>query len=225
MKLVALMPMKANSERVPGKNFKVLGTKPLFEHMLGTLVALDAIDKVIINTDAPDMFLEYELVRHEKVLVRERPVEIVGNYVSMNEVIADDIRNVDADTYIMTHATNPFLSGDTIKQCLKKYYEGTCSGEHDSLFTASKIQARLYWDDGRAVNHDPDVLLPTQHLVPFFEENSLLYIFSAGSFRSMNARVGKRPLIFETERLESIDIDTPEDWSLAAAVARGLSEE
>ncbi|MGH8587266.1 MAG: acylneuraminate cytidylyltransferase family protein, partial [Gammaproteobacteria bacterium] len=78
---------------------------------------------------------------------------------------------------------------------------------------------RLYRGDGSAVNHDPQNLLRTQDLEPWFEENSCLYLFSAEGFARTGARIGDRPLLFETPRLESVDIDEPDDWRLAELLA------
>ena len=81
------------------------------------------------------------------------------------------------------------------------------------------MQTRFYREDGSPVNHDPDNLIRTQDLEPWFEENSNLYIFSAESFAATGARIGKRPILFETPRLDSLEIDTQEDWDLAELVA------
>ena len=51
-KIVALLPMKAHSERVKGKNFKIFNGKPLYKWILDTLLSTNIIDKVVINTDA-----------------------------------------------------------------------------------------------------------------------------------------------------------------------------
>ena len=95
---VALLPMKANSERVTGKNFRDFCGKPLFRWMLDTLIAVTRIEKVVINTDARSILADHGLVEGGKIIIRDRPVEICGDHVSMNKVIADDISNVDADT-------------------------------------------------------------------------------------------------------------------------------
>ena len=59
----------------------------------------------------------------------------------------------------------------------------------------------------------------TQDLEPWFEENSNAYIFSGESFLGTKARIGSKPIMFETPKLESVDIDGPEDWALAEALA------
>lgn len=219
--LVALLPMKANSVRVPSKNFRPLAGKPLFRWILDTLLAMPEIDAVVINTDARQILADNGLVDGEggRVIIRDRKPEICGDLVSMNLVLADDVQNVSADAYLMTHTTNPLLSAATMSAAVAAYRAGVEAGTADSLFTVNKHQTRFYRADASPVNHDPQNLIPTQDLEPWLEENSNAYIFSGESFLGTNARIGSKPIMFETPKLESVDIDGPEDWALAEALA------
>lgn len=219
-RIVALLPMKANSERVKGKNFRDFCGKPLFRWILDTLLEVEEIDQVVINTDARHILAENGLVEGGRIVIRDRKPEICGDMVSMNLVLADDVANVDADIYLMTHTTNPLMSADTVRRALAAYREAKAAGRADSLFTVDKVQTRFYRADGSAVNHDPDNLVRTQDLEPWFEENSNLYIFSRDSFAATNARIGRKPMMFEGPAFESIDIDTPDDWDFAVVAAR-----
>lgn len=224
-RVVALLPMKANSERVKGKNFRDFCGKPLFRWILDTLLDVQEIDQIIINTDARHILAENGLVETDRIVIRDRKPEICGDHVSMNLVLADDVANVDADIYLMTHTTNPLMSADTIRKALADFREAKAAGNADSLFTVDKVQTRFYRADCTPVNHDPDNLIPTQHLEPWFEENSNLYIFTRDSFSKTNARIGKQPMMYEGPFFESIDIDTPADWDFAVVAARYLLEQ
>jgi CMP-N-acetylneuraminic acid synthetase len=219
-KIVALLPMKANSERVKGKNFRLLAGKPLFLWILDALLENENIDQVVINTDAKHILLENGLVESDRVVIRERKDELCGDLVSMNLILADDITAVPADTYLMTHTTNPLITSETIGKALSLYHEKI--DLHDSLFSVNKIQTRFYREDMSPVNHDPDNLIRTQDLEPWFEENSCLFIFNADSFAKTNARIGKTPQMFVTPALESVDIDEPADWEMASALAERI---
>ena len=224
-RIVALLPMKANSERVKGKNFRDFCGKPLFRWILDTLLAVEEIDQIIINTDARHILAENGLIDSERVLIRDRKPEICGDLVSMNRVLADDVTNVKADIYLMTHTTNPLLSAKTIAACIQQYKEQLVKDECDSLFTVDKIQTRFYRADASAVNHDPDNLLRTQDLEPWFEENSNLYVFNKDSFAKTHARIGTKPVMHVNPKFESIDIDEQEDWDIAVVAARYLMEQ
>lgn len=219
--IVALLPMKAHSARVADKNFRRLGDKPLFAWILDTLLALEEVTRVVINTDAREILTELGAADRERVTIRDRRPELCGDLVSMNRVLADDVAHVDADVYLMTHTTNPFLSAHTVRRALRTFEDGRERRTCDSLFTVNRIQTRFYREDGSAVNHDPTHLVRTQDLDPWFEENSCLYLFTKESFSRTDARIGERPVMFETPKLESVDIDTQEDWEHAAFLIAG----
>ena len=221
---IALLPMKANSERVKGKNFRDFCGKPLFQWILETLLAIKEIDQIVINTDASHILANNGLVETDRIIIRDRKPEICGDHISMNAIIKDDIDNIVADTYLMTHTTNPLLSADTIKKALIRFEEGRLNGSADSLFSVDKVQTRFYRGDGSPINHDPNNLVPTQHLEPWFEENSNLYIFTKDSFSKTGARIGNTPVMYENPYFESIDIDTPADWDFAVIANRYMQE-
>jgi CMP-N-acetylneuraminic acid synthetase len=219
-RIVALLPMKANSERVRGKNFRDFNGKPLFRWILDTLLAVEEIDEVVINTDARRILADNGLVDGPRVRIRDRKPEICGDFVSMNLVLADDVANVPADIYVMTHTTNPNLSLASVLGAVDLYRRAVADGSGDSVFTVNKFQTRFYRADASAINHDPANLIRTQDLEPWFEENSNLYVFSGQSFAATNARIGRHPKMYEMGRSESVDIDDQESWYMAEAMSK-----
>ena len=121
-RIVGLLPMKAHSERVAGKNFRLFNGKPLFRWILDALLSIESIDQVVINTDARALLAENGLTDSERVRIRNRPAELCGDFVSMNRILADDLAHVPADIYVMTHTTNPLLSGATIRVANNHFY-------------------------------------------------------------------------------------------------------
>jgi CMP-N-acetylneuraminic acid synthetase len=215
VKIVALLPMMGQSIRVPGKNLKDFAGKPLFTRVLETLVKSPSIDAVVINTDSEE--IANLALQFPKVKIHERPEEICGNDVPMNKIIGNDISRMEADLYLQTHATNPLLSVESIEKGIEAFK--AAKGKFDSLFTVTKMQTRLYDGQGKAVNHDPNKLINTQDLPPLFEENSNFYLFTKESFfNNGENRLGKNPMMFEINKLESLDIDQPEDFQLAELV-------
>jgi len=220
--LVALLPMKGHSERIPNKNFRPFLGKPLFRWIFDKLVDMDEVNLIVINTDVPDELRELTIEHPHKVLIRQRRPEISGDFVSMNRVIEDDIDAVAAEVYLMTHATNPLLGKQTIRSALTVFRADRTTGIHDSLFSVNAYQTRFYDTVGGAINHDPNNLVRTQDLEPWFEENSNLYLFTRQSFQETRTRIGRSPRLFETPRLESIDIDDVDGWVMAEAIAYHL---
>lgn len=218
-RVVALLPLKAHSERVQGKNFRDLGGRPLFAWILDTLQAVDFVSEIIINTDARELLTENGLLESSRVRIRDRKPELQGDFVSMNLILEDDIQEVPADIYLMTHTTNPLLGATTIGNAVEAFIS---NDQCDSLFTVNRVQTRFYREDVTPVNHEPTELVRTQDLEPWFEENSCLYIFTGSSFAETRARIGQSPMMFETPPLESVDIDEEDDWIMAEALGRRL---
>ena len=146
-----------------------------------------------------------------------RPEELRGDFVSMNKIIEHDMEVIPADLYVQTHSTNPLLRTETLDLALQALLD--TKGKYDSVFSVTKYQTRLWNKEGKPFNHNPQELIRTQDLEPLFEENSNFFIFSQESFRNAdNKRIGLKPMMFEQNKLEAVDIDNPEDFELAKAL-------
>jgi CMP-N-acetylneuraminic acid synthetase len=204
--------MRHDSERVPGKNYRDFAGLPLYHHVIRTLLDVPEITAVVIDTDSPVIKEDAERSFGDRVTVVVRPEHLRSGDTPMNDVLLHTISAVSADWYLQTHSTNPLLRSKTVSDALRRLWAADGS---DSLFTVTRLQTRLWWEAGRAVNHDPAVLLRTQDLPPIFEENSNLYVFTADSLRRCGNRIGARPLMLEMDRLEAWDIDEELDFMIA----------
>lgn len=219
--VTAYVILKGHSQRVPNKNFRSLGGRLLYRWVLDTLLSVDAIDRVVLDTDVVERLQAEGLPADPRLVLRRRPDRLRGDDVTANTLIAGALADgaLDADTLLMTHPTNPFLSAATVRAALSTFRRVRKSKEGDSVFTVTRHQTRFYRADGSPVNHDPSTLVPTQELEPWFEENSNLYLFDAESFAASGSRVGLKPVLLETPQRESLDIDTPDDWAMAEVIA------
>ncbi len=210
-RLVALVPMRHTSVRVPGKNYRPLGGRPLYHHIIANLLACPAISEVVINTDSPT--IAADAVQHfPRVRVLERPEHLRADTVPMNDILLYDVSQVAADFYLQTHSTNPLLRTETITAAINHYLSHYPL--YDSLFSVTRLQTRLWDGLARAINHNPDILLRTQDLPPVYEENSCLYLFTRAILEQRHNRIGHRPLMFELDRFEALDIDEEVDFQL-----------
>jgi CMP-N-acetylneuraminic acid synthetase len=214
-RIVAFVPMRHDSERVKGKNYRPLGGRPLYHHIVSSLLACPQIDEVVIDTDSP-LITEEAKSAFPEVYVLPRPEHLLGGDVPMNDVLLNDIEQVEADLYVQTHSTNPLLRTETIQEALEAFLEAR--DLHDSLFTVTPLHTRLWTPEGGAINHDPEVLLRTQDLPPVMEENSCLYVFDAATLRGRGNRIGERPLLYPLDPHEACDIDDELDWMLVEAL-------
>ncbi|WP_123025550.1 acylneuraminate cytidylyltransferase family protein [Mycolicibacterium stellerae] len=213
---VAIVPMRHNSERVPGKNYRPLAGVPLYHHVVRMLSSVAGIDLIVIDTDSEFIIQDCaDNFPHVQVLLR--PVHLRDGAIAMNDVLLNTLDQVEADIVLQTHSTNPFLKADTVSAALELFARP--DRQFDSVFSVTRLQARLWDADTRPVNHDPSVLLRTQDLAPLFIENSCFFIFTPSLLRERGTRIGERPFMVEIAPLEAVDIDIEEDFSLAAAIA------
>ena len=217
MKLAALVPMRHHSQRVPGKNYRPLAGKPLFHHIIETLLAVPEIDTVMVDTDSEPVM---DGVRrfYPTVKLIERPEHLRADDVPMNEILLHDTAQVDAEFYLQTHSTNPLLKPETISRAIQSLISNYPN--YDSLFSVTRLQTRLYFQDGRAINHNPLELIQTQDLPPVFEENSCMYIFTRENLARKHHRIGDKPLMFEIDANEAWDIDEELDFEIADFLMR-----
>ena len=211
MKLAALVPMRHHSQRVPGKNYRPLAGKPLFHHIIETLLAVPEIETVMVDTDSKPV-MDGGRRFFPTVKLIQRPEHLRADDVPMNDILLHDTAQVDADFYLQTHSTNPLLKAETISQGIKTFFSEF--PKYDSLFSVTRLQTRLYFKDGQAINHDPAVLIQTQDLPPVYEENSCLYLFTRENLVRKHHRIGDKPFMFEIDKAEAWDIDEELDFEI-----------
>jgi CMP-N-acetylneuraminic acid synthetase len=211
MKIAALVPIRHHSQRVPGKNYRPLASKPLFHHILSTLLACPEISQVVVDTDSPPV-MDGLRQHFPSVHILERPEALRADTVPMNEILMYDTSQVEADLYLQTHTTNPLLRQETVSRAIQTLLASYPA--YDSLFSVTRLQTRLWDALGRAINHNPAILLQTQDLPPVYEENSCMYIFSRETLLKRRNRLGERPLMFEIEAAEAWDIDEELDFAI-----------
>tara|TARA_X000001036_G_scaffold76679_1_gene68153 strand:- start:4669 stop:5325 length:657 start_codon:yes stop_codon:yes gene_type:complete len=215
--ITAVIGIKEISERVENKNLRILGGQPLFCWIIDTLLSVGQISEIVINADGKELIKQLNSKYGNKIIVIEREDELKGHDVPMNKIILSSLGSCVNEIILNTHVTNPFLKAGTIENAIKSY-----SLEKTSVFSVSEYQSRFYTSDLKPINHDPGVLLKTQNLDPLYEENSLIYIFSKKDFLQNRNRINKDSRPFITPKLESIDIDTEDDWLLSTKLVQNL---
>ena len=210
-RITALVPIRHHSQRVQGKNYRALAGKPLFHHIMETLQKVPEIDGIVVDTDSEPVTLGLR-AHFPSVMVIRRPEHLRADDVSMNDILMHDVVQAPSDLYLQTHSTNPLLKAATVSSAIRSLRSGY--PDHDSLFSVTRRQVRLYDQDGRALNHDPRQLIQTQELPPVYEENSCLYLFTGENLIRRRHRIGENPILFEIGADEAWDIDTELDFAI-----------
>ncbi len=212
----AIVPIKRESQRVPNKNFRTINNKPLFFWIITTLHSSEYIDEIVINCD--EIFVEEQLNEHFDFLkFVYRPIELIGNEISMNKIIEYTIPYCKNDSIIQTHTTNPLLSVDTINDVIEKHLQ-----LKSDFFSVTSLQERLYDQKGNAINHKTSELIQTQDLEKLYIENSGFYVFTKENFKNNDGRVSSHSTFYETTFPENIDIDNEYDFQIADLVLKNL---
>ena len=193
--------------------------RPLYAFILETLSGCPEIDRIVVDTDSPPI---REGVAREfpSVMLLERPEHLRAGDVPMNDVLLHDVEQVPAEAYLQTHSTNPLLRPQTVSRAIDAFRSDR---EHDSLFSVTRINVRLWSSDGVALNHDPGKLLRTQDLPPVFQENSCLYLFRRDVFLERRNRLGGKPRLFEIDREEGWDVDEELDLEVVESLLQRRS--
>lgn len=210
MKTIAIMPIKMNNERLPGKNTKMLGSKPLLQYELDSLRKTGMVDNINVycSNDAIQKYIP------QGVNFVKRPEFLDLPTSNFTQIFTAFMSEYDADIYVFAHATAPFITVETMKQCINAVQ----SGKYDSAFCAIKLQDYL-WQNGKPLNFDASDLPRTQDLNPIYQETSGVYAFSKEVFEKYHRRIGVRPFIKEVSFKEAVDIDNQQDFELAKVLA------
>lgn len=207
----ALLFMKHHSERVPRKNMRDFCGRPLFHWIMDSLTNSKYISEIIINTDSEEIAKSAK--ENFDVSIHMRPEHLLT--ITSNEanlIMEYDLSITEGEYFLQTHSTNPLLTTKSIDESIEVFFN---QSKHDSLFSVTPLQTRLFFQNGEPINHDPSKLIKTQELPLIYEENSCIYIFSRKSFTKTGNRIGENPMLFPIDKLEAIDIDEMEDFVFA----------
>jgi len=219
-RLTAIVPMRHSSERIIGKNYRDFAGKPLFHHVIQTLLDCPLIDKVVMDTDSP-IVMDQAKDHFPAVTVLERPEHLRDGGIAMNDVLLNTINQVPSEFYLQTHSTNPLLTVATLTEGIAKFF--AIHPMYDSLFSVTRKHVR-FWDVlARPINHNQNILLRTQDLPPVFEENSCFYVFTKSILDRKHNRIGDRPFLFEIPEIEAQDIDVELNFMVAELLYKKIN--
>lgn len=214
MKTVAFVPIKMNNERLPGKNTKPFSNgRPLIDYILTTLKRVSQVDEIYVYCSNPD--IQEFLPEGVKFLRRSEYLDL--STTSFNEVLSSFARDVEADIYVLTHATAPFIKAETFEKAIL----AVKSGEYDSALSVAKLQ-EFIWKDGKPFNYSTDNIPRTQDLEPLFTETCGMYVYQRGLILEHNRRIGYQPYLVEVSKIEACDINEPDDFIIADAISQTL---
>lgn len=214
MRIACFIPIKSNSERIVGKNFKKLCGRPLYTYIIDHAIAADCFDDIYVDTNSTEV-IEYCNTKGVKIIEREE--KYTKNTVNGNDLLNhhyDLYPNY--DYYFQLFATAPFLQPESIRNAVNAL---TCSINHDSTFTAIKHNG-FFWFSKTPINYRPCILPRSQDMEGVIEETTGLYGMSNSALNKYKCRIGANPLIYFVNKFEAVDINTEDDFKLAEYIGR-----
>ena len=213
MKFTAIVPLKVNSERVPRKNFRLLGGKPLFAHIFETLLEVPLLDRIVCWSS--DDFFKDLLPEGVEFIKRESYLD--GNEIKAKELFTEAAKQIDTDYFVLTHATTPFIKATSISKGINAILDG-----YDSSFTVKEMK-NYCWFDNKTLNYSLDSPVKTQNLKSVYFETSGFYIYKRELMLEEGRRIGNNSKMIEVSEIESIDIDNEEDLVFAKMLESQLN--
>ena len=207
-RVVAVIPIKTNNQRLPGKNTKILGGQELCRYLFSTVKEVNCIDETYVYCSDTS----FQRLIPSGLQFLNRPSYLDRDEIKSKDILRAFIETVDADIYVLMHVTQPFISKKSIQSAI----EAVKSGRYDSAFTAYEIR-EYAWFNGKTVNYSLNNVVRTQELEPIYTEGEL-YVFRKEVFTELGRSIGDTPFIQPINWIESVCIDTLEDFKMAEAV-------
>lgn len=216
MKTACFIPIKANSERVPGKNFRILNGKKLYQYICEHVQMADCFDDVYVDTNSEEI-ADYAVKMHFNVI--ERNPELAKNSANGNDLLVEHfLKYPQYSYYFQLFATAPYLQPTTIRECSERL---VLTSQYDSCFTAIENHG-FYWLANNPVNYRPGILPRSQDMLAVYEESTGLYGIMRESLDKYRCRIGSNPYIHIINKFEGVDINTEEDLKVAEFIGKAI---
>lgn len=219
IKNIAIIPARYGSRRVPHKNFKSLGGKPLLTYTIEQALKSQYLQQIVVSTDFAgiDQFLKgYD----GKIITHIRPAVLAGDLVTTEDVLLNVLdqgwaRGVE---YVVTlPPTTPFRSAETIDKCIELFL----SKKADSVLAVSRAKIRIGSFDPKTLQFSFAVENPPSKMSEWpltFFDNSSVYITKSNILRQKRFILGQKNYAVETDRIQGHDINDPVDWAVAESL-------
>ena len=213
-KVAAFIPIKTNSTRAPGKNFRVLNGKPLYQHIIDHAIEANCFDCIYIDSDSEEI-LDYADTNYLQLI--ERDPELAKDTANGNDLLWNHYqRYPEYVLYFQLFATAPFLKPKTIRDCVETLTDwgSFFRSELDSICTATHEKG-WFWKTSNTPLYRPDILPRSQDAGYLIKETTGLYGVTREALEKYKCRIGANPYFIPVDKVEAMDLDTEEDFKLA----------
>lgn len=212
----AVIPLRANSKGLPGKNTRMLAGKPLYRHSVDVALAAGA-QRVILTTDIEDIL---SAQHPSKVQILQRPAELCGDTVPMAPVLAHALQATSCEgTVVLLQATSPLRRIADIQAALDVFAKGS----YELVMSVTEAdRGVLKWGLLKGERFDPlsepaYCFSNRQNLPPVFRPNGAVYVMWSHWFINRKSFVSERIGVVQMDAQNSQDIDTLADFERCEA--------
>ena len=223
MQIIAIIPARGGSKRVPRKNLLHLGGKPLISYTIEDAKKARSVDRVFVSTD------DNEIARISRQFGAEiviRPPELATDTATNLPVIRHtldylkDKEDYSPDIVVLLQCTSPFRKDDDIDNAIRAFFES----EADALFSAfhfTKYIWRPTEDGAESINFDyKNEFWREQDFPPQYQANGSIFVYNHEGLRSAQSAFFGRMVIYEMDYIHSFQIDTHEDFQLSECILK-----
>ncbi|MFN7684631.1 MAG: cytidylyltransferase domain-containing protein [Oligoflexia bacterium] len=217
--IVALIPVRAGSKRIPNKNLRKLGGITLLERKIIQLQSA-GIEKIFVGSDSQELL---NLATKAGAIPIQRKPEACNEELSTaNEMIRDFSSRVTGDIAIWAHCTNPFLYAEHYRSAIGKFLQEHRNphSQYDSLITVYRVQGHMWTESHKPANYNPygDTHPLAGSLPPVYFQDGGIFIQTLEMMRKNSYFFGGQPYLLEIDPYNSLDINSPRDLEVANAL-------
>lgn len=215
--LVALIAVRAGSQRVKNKNIRPFAYSNLLEIKINQLKKVKQLDEIIVNSDCDKML---SIATANGVTAVKRADKYASSDVGMSEVYQHFAEVTESEHIMYANVTNPLVEAENYEEAINLYFDEL--QRHDSLASCNPVKEFL-WRDGKPVNYDTKNQPRSQDLPNILALNFAISILPRAVMKNKKNIIGDSPTFFELNEVESVDIDTELDFYLAEKLYETLT--
>ena len=217
-KIIAIIPARGCSKRIPRKNIKEFHGVPMIQHTISMAKSSSLFDQIIVSTDDTEIA---NIAKRDDVKVHQRNRNLANDFTTTVEVISNILK---ADEYLA-------LSEDTIVVCLypvtpllqyrrvKEAIDYLKDGNSTYIFPVHEFESPVERGFKLSLKNHPKIFFQkyfskrTQDIEPTFHDAGQFYVASIDTWREMKPIISKNSKVIKLEKFETVDVDNQTDWN------------
>ena len=217
--IIAMIPVRMGSTRLPRKNLALLKSKPLIYYAIEAAKRSGVFDRVMVNSEHPAFA---EVARRNKAEFYQRPEELGGSSIKSDDIVYDFMQHNAGDITAWVNPTSPLQTAEEVKNVISYF----CKENLDSLVTVCNEQVHCVYD-GQPLNFmKEEVFAQTQDLEPVQRFVYSIMMWRNSTFMEHYEKHGCAMLCgstgyFPVSKMSSLIVKTEEDLRLIEYILTG----